>query len=103
MAGITTSEITSGEQSKDDEQRGLFDQRTLRLTQTMNRLGGRLAELRLEMSQTKTSAEELQKRCLALSEDAEEAQKEYLSLSECLKSDKLLLFPEQQQTKSNGR
>ena len=77
MAGITTSETLAGEQPKDDDQR-------LGLTQTMNRVGGRLAELTVEMRQTKSKSEELNRTFLALTADVEELQKEYTDLSESL-------------------
>jgi predicted nucleic acid-binding Zn-ribbon protein len=77
MAGITTSETMAGEQPKDDDQR-------LGLTQTMNRVGGRLAELTVEMRQTKSKSEELNRTFLALTADVEELQKEYTDLSESL-------------------
>jgi hypothetical protein len=62
------------------DQESLFDRRTLAVNETMNRISGRLAALRIEMHQTKTSSEELKEIQRVLSEDIEELE---VGLSNC--------------------
>jgi chromosome segregation ATPase len=65
---------------KTDVQESLFDRRTLAVNETMNRISGRLAVLRIEMHQTKASSKKLEETQRALSEDIEELE---VGLSNC--------------------
>jgi hypothetical protein len=65
---------------KTDVQESLFDRRTLAVNETMNRISGRLAVLRIEMHQTKASSKKFEEIQRALSEDIEELE---VGLSNC--------------------
>jgi len=65
---------------KTDVQESLFDRRTLAVNETMNRISGRLAVLRIEMHQAKASSKKFEEIQRALSEDIEELE---VGLSNC--------------------
>ena len=77
MSGITTSEITSGEQPKDDD-----------LLRRLNDVGGRLTELlveirqaRIEVRQVNSRTDNLFDKFLVLSEGIEKLDKEFYKMS----------------------